>query len=174
MPMCISFGDAARRRFVTAIYLSISALQLSPRAAIALCTCGFLQPDRLGNGVVFGGCELGRVDLTLGETGAFAQQLGRTEQTADMFGAKRRFSRERTGRRLRADIHEAPPISGILTPSAFAVAANSSHSFGGIGMPVLRRAVSVRPPRSPGNKISSMPARRGSALTIAASVSASV
>jgi hypothetical protein len=42
-------------------------------------TQSFLQPDRLGNGVVFGGCELGRVDLTLGETGAFAQQLGRTQ-----------------------------------------------------------------------------------------------
>jgi branched-chain amino acid transport system ATP-binding protein len=39
-----------------------------------------------------------------------------------------------------------------------------SHSFAGIGMPDLRRAASVRPERSPGSRISSKPACRGSAL----------
>src|SRR6516165_3198776 len=133
-----------------------------------------LQPDRIGNGGIFGGGERGRVDLALGKAGAFAQQIGRTQQTADMLGAEWRFSRGHIRRRLRAECHEAPPISGILTPSAFAIAANSSHSFAGIGMPVLRRAASVRLPRSPGSKISSNPARRGRALMIAASPSASV
>src|SRR6516225_2880182 len=133
-----------------------------------------LQPDRIGSGGIFGGGERGRVDLALGKAGAFAQQIGRTQQSADMLGAEWRFSRGRIGRRLRAECHEAPPISGILTPPAFAIAANSSHSFAGIGMPVLRRAASVRLPRSPGSKISSNPARRGRALMIAASPSASV
>ena len=32
-----------------------------------------LEPNRIGNGVIFGGCELGRIDLACGEAGAFAQ-----------------------------------------------------------------------------------------------------
>src|SRR5690349_151456 len=133
-----------------------------------------LQPDRIDNGVIFGGGELVRIDLALGEAGAFAQQFCRAQQAADMLGAKWRPCRSHTCQRLRTEIHETPPMSGILTPSALASAANSSHSFAGIGTPDLRRAASVWLPRSPGNKISSKPARRGSALTTAASASASV
>src|SRR5215472_11300843 len=138
-----------------------------------------LQPDRIGNGFVFGRGELRRVDLAFGETGAFAQQFGRTQEAADMLGAVRRLRcRCIGGRSGGIGRHRHSPAlteagagsrSGILTPSAFATVSNSSHSFAGIGMPDLRRAASVRLPRSPGNKISSTSAWHGSALTIAPS-----
>ena len=63
--------------------------------------------------------------------------------------------------------------AGSLIACALAITSSSSQSFAAIGIPDLRRAASVRPGRSPGSRISSKPACRGSALTIAASVSAS-
>src|ERR1700751_5887549 len=38
-----------------------------------------LQPDRIGNGVIFGGSKLSRIDPALGKGVEFAQQFRRTQ-----------------------------------------------------------------------------------------------
>ena len=48
-----------------------------------------LQSNGIDDGLIFGLGERGGIDLAFAETGTLAQQFCRTQQAADMFGAKR-------------------------------------------------------------------------------------